>query len=176
MKTSGILVALLFLGLSQLANATPASTTQDPTVPSPTDFRVVDRGANHKVWQRETYEKSPAGNVITHVHKYTELATGMHYQDANGQWAESSETIEIQPDGSAAALKGQQQAYYPPDIYNGAIEMVTADGKQLYARPLGIFYFDGTNTVMIAELTNSVGHQQIPDHRDEQRREQDHQL
>lgn len=34
---------------------------------------------------------------------------------------------------------------------------MTPDGLQLQSQPLGLFYDDGSNTVMIAELTNSVG-------------------
>lgn len=60
-------------------------------------------------------------------------------------------------DGSAAATNGQHQAYFPGDIYTGEIVLVTPDGKHLRSRPLGLAYDDGTNSVLIAELTNSVG-------------------
>jgi hypothetical protein len=75
----------------------------------------------------------------------------------NGQWLDSVEQINIQPDGSASATAGQHQAYFPANIYNGVIKLVTPDGLQLESRPVGLSYDDGTNTVLIAELTNSVG-------------------
>jgi hypothetical protein len=75
----------------------------------------------------------------------------------NGQWVGSKEEIVILPNGTAAATNGQHQAYLPGDIYNGEIELVTPDGQQLYSRPMGLSYFDGTNSVLIAELTNSIG-------------------
>jgi hypothetical protein len=34
---------------------------------------------------------------------------------------------------------------------------VTPDGRQLYSRPLGLSYFDGTNVVAISQLKNSEG-------------------
>ena len=75
----------------------------------------------------------------------------------NGQWVESREEIDILPNGTAAATNGQHQAYFPGDIYQGQIELVTPDGQQLFSRPMGLSYFDGTNSVLIAELTNSIG-------------------
>jgi hypothetical protein len=70
---------------------------------------------------------------------------------------ESGEHIDILPNGTAVATNGQHQAYFPGDIYQGQIELVTPDGLQLNSRPMGLSYFDGTNSVLIAELTNSVG-------------------
>jgi hypothetical protein len=61
----------------------------------PTAYRVVERGANHRVWQREIYEKRPDGTIVPHVEKITELATGMHYWK-NGQWVESQGKDRIQ--------------------------------------------------------------------------------
>jgi hypothetical protein len=71
------------------------------------------------------------------VHRYTELATGMHYQK-DGQWVESKEQIDILPQGGAAALQGQHQVYFPADIYNGVLEVVTPDGRHLKSRPLAV--------------------------------------
>ena len=121
-----------------------------------TPYAVVDRGANHRVWQRTTYETRPDGKQVPHIHKYTELATGLHYWE-NGQWVESKEEIDILPNGAAAATQGQHQAYFPGDIYQGMVELVTPDGKHMKSRPLGLSYDDGTNTVLIAELKHSTG-------------------
>ena len=56
------------------------------------------------------------------MQQYTELATGLHYQE-NGQWLESKETIDLLPDGRAAAIHGRHKAYFPSDIYHGTIEL-----------------------------------------------------
>jgi hypothetical protein len=47
--------------------------------------------------------------------------------------------------------------YFPPDLYDGVIEIIASDGKHLRSRPYAICYCDGSNTVVIATLTNSVG-------------------
>ena len=75
----------------------------------------------------------------------------------NGQWVASREEIDILSNGTAAATNGQHQAYFPGDIYQGQIELVTPDGQQLHSRPLGLSYFDGNNSVLIAELKDSTG-------------------
>ena len=115
-------------------------------------YAVTERGANYKVLQKTTVEHG-----TNRVHQYTELATGLNYQNGYGQWTESQEQISILPTGGAAAVQGQHQVYFPADIYNGVLEVVTPDGRHLKSRPLGVSYDDGRNTVFIATLTNSIG-------------------
>jgi len=142
---------LVVIILYVLAVRIPAQTSA-PTLP----FSVVHRDANSRVWARTNYETGASGQTIKKVHQYTELATGMHYQK-NGQWIESKEEIEVLPQGGAAAEQGQHKAYFPSDIYEGLIEVVTPDGNHLKSRPLGINYYDGEKNVLIAELKHSVG-------------------
>jgi len=153
MKTiSAITVALCFS-----TYCTCGQTTSTPLASNAkTPWVVTSQGANQRVWQKTTYENLPSGQGVPHTHSYTELATGMNYWQ-NGQWVESKEEIDILPDGTAAAIQGQHQAYFPVDIAQGTIEVVTPDGKQLQSRPVGLSYDDGTHTVVIAILTNSVG-------------------
>lgn len=129
---------------------------QATSVPTPAPYTIVSRDANSRVWERTTYELSKSGQTISHKHHYTELASGLCYQQ-NGQWLDSKEEINILPDGTASATNGQNQVYFPNDIYNGVITHITPDGLHLQSQPVGLCYFDGTNTVLIAELTNSVG-------------------
>lgn len=151
-KLSNIVAYLSILTLCQ------AQQTSQPTsdVPSPTPYAIVSRDGNSRVWESTSYSLSPSGQVVPQVHRYTELATGLCYQQ-NGQWVDSQQQINILPDGSAAATNGQHQAYFPANIYNGVITLITPDGLQLQSQPVGLSYDDGTNTVLIAELTNSVG-------------------
>ena len=118
---------------------------------------MVQQDANSRVWQRETYELSPSGEITTNTQSYTELASGLNFLDASGQYVPSKEEIDIQPDGTASATQGQHKVYFPIDIYSGEIEMVTPDGVILKSQPVGLSYDDGSNTVFIAVLTNSVG-------------------
>ena len=160
MKTIlGVYIAVVFsLNSGGLLYGAPTGASQkDPAVPPPTAYSVVGRDANSRVWERTTYELSPSGSVVPQKNRYTELATGLHY-NKNGQWVESKEKIDILPNGTAAATQGQHQVHFPGDIYDGVIELVTPDGKHLRSRPVGLSYDDGGNTVLIAELTNSVGY------------------
>jgi hypothetical protein len=154
--------------LSQTAPAAgtdPASIQQsnNPSIQPPpvagtqTPYTVLTRSANARVWQKLVYEPTPFGGVVARKHSYAELASGLHYLDANGQWTESKEQILASPQGGASAVQGQHQAYFPYDLYTGVMETVTPDGLHLKSRPLGLVFADGTNTEMIAELTNSVG-------------------
>ena len=47
--------------------------------------------------------------------------------------------------------------YFPNDIFQGQIQLTTPDSVQLNSQPVGLSYFDGTHSVVIAELTNSIG-------------------
>ena len=138
------------------SDANQPAPTQIKELPAPTPYAVTARDANSRVWEQTVYEKSPTGEVIGKKHSYSELATGLNHL-VNGQWVESSEQIDILPNGTAAATNGQHQAYFPGDIYSGVIELVEPSGQHLRSRPIGLSYFDGKNSVLIAELTNSVG-------------------
>ncbi|HEY5040438.1 MAG TPA: hypothetical protein VIK53_00360, partial [Verrucomicrobiae bacterium] len=151
-----ILLAGMFISLQWLHAQTPAIPDQ-AGVPVPTAYQVVESGENHNVWQRETYEKLPNGTIVSHLHQFTELTTGLNFTNANGQLEPASEQITLLPQGGGVAVRGQHQVYFPADIYNGVIDMITPDGRELRSRPLGVSYDDGTNTVLIATLTNSVG-------------------
>jgi hypothetical protein len=153
MKTS----CLAFVVLSSIvAGAQPAVTAVQTALPPPTPYAIAESGANSRVWERYTYERAPDGTIVPKKHRVIELASGLNYFN-NGQWTESKEEIDVLPQGGAAATQGQHQVYFPGDIYQGVIQMVTPDGEQLQSRPMGISYDDGNNTVLIAELTNSVG-------------------
>jgi hypothetical protein len=120
---------------------------------------VVERGANHRVWERTVYEPGPNGTVVGKKHRVTELATGLNYL-RNGQWTPSREQIDLLPAGgafAAAATHGQHSARFPLDIATGVIQLSGSDGKQLQSRPVGLFFEDDNNSVLIAVLTNSVG-------------------
>lgn len=149
------LTVLSFSAFIPLRAATTAA-DQSKQAPAPTPYGVTTRDANSQVWERTVYELDPSGQAIPKKHSYTEVATGLNYQKG-GQWVASKEWIDILPNGTAAATQGQHQAYFPGDIYQGQIELVTPDGQHLKSRPLGLSYFDGENTVLIAELTNSIG-------------------
>src|ERR1035438_5040994 len=165
MKTSSIVLACLTLTLVGLKaqNASPAtagqSTGNAPALPPPTAYHVVERGANHKTWQRETFEPGPQGQVVTHLHKFKELANGMHFKDAQGKWEESQEQITAFA-GGAIAQQSQYQVIFANNLNSaGAIDQQTPDLKRLRSNILGLAYRDRATgrTVVIAQIQDSPG-------------------
>ena len=158
MKTI-ICAGCLTLAIQLLAAQGSASEqSQSETGPLP-EYSIVERGPHHRVWQRTETHTGPDGKQYSIVHSYTELATGMHYLK-DEQWVESKAEIEILPNGAgAAASQGQHKVIFPPDIYDGQIELNTPDGKCLRSRVLGLSYFDTVSgdSVLIGQTTNSVG-------------------
>jgi hypothetical protein len=128
-------------------------------LPAPTPYATVSRDANSAVWQQQTYGQGPKGTIVTNLHQYVELATGLNFKNPQtGQWQPSSESIFIAPDGSSAsATNGQHQVYFPGNIYSGVIRLVTPDGQTLESQPIGLSYSDGSNSVLLAVATNSTG-------------------
>ncbi len=160
MKTSSVGVlclALATVGLQAQTLATGNGAGQE-TVPGPTAYRVIDTGANHRVWQNETYEKGPEGKTYTRIHKFTELSAGLNYFKA-GQWVEAKDQIEVFA-GGAIARQGQSQVIFASNLKTaGAIDMQTPDGKRLTSNILGLMYVDTAtgNAVQIASLQDSEG-------------------
>ena len=137
MKTSIIIVALLASGMAAIGAG---------------QYQVVERGPNYSVMQKTTVE-----NGTNRIHRFVALASGLNFTNSFGQLVESKEEIDILPQGGASATQGRHKVYFPADIYNGALEVVTPDGRHLKSRPLGVSYDDGNNTAMIATLQHSSG-------------------
>jgi len=161
MKISNLIIGLLCFSVmySQAQNASGSASANQPTLPAATEYRVVDIGANHRVWQRETYEAGPNGQIMTHIHTYHELASGMNYKDASGQWQESQELIEAFPNG-AVARKGAYQVIFADNLNSaGSIDMQTTDGKRLRSNILGLMYVDTStgDAVLIGGVQDSAG-------------------
>src|SRR5947209_6944464 len=78
-------------------------------VPVPT---TIERGPDHRVVQ--TIREVVVGERTNRVtEKYTELATGMHYQNERGDYVESREAIEI-VNGFGVASQGHHRAIWSP--------------------------------------------------------------
>jgi len=144
-------------GIPSLGNA--------PTVDLPAKaqiYSVAQRGNHHRIWQSTTSNTNALGKVFVVTNSYTELETGMHMRTANGQWVECDPEIRIQPDGGATADNVQHPLYLPGSLYNDAIECRISDKKVLTSRPLGMVYFDGENSLLIAELRDGPIGQLLP--------------
>jgi hypothetical protein len=157
-----VILALLPLCVTaQLAQGIQATSVvgANSIAAASTDYAVSGIGPNYRVWTMATPEMTnDQGKVIYKTNSYTELATGM-YHLVNGQWVESSENIEITPDGGVAT-NGQHQVGFSANINTpDAVEIITPDGQQLKTHIMGLSYYDadtGSN-VLFAELQDSIG-------------------
>jgi hypothetical protein len=138
---------------AQILNPTAVAASQ-----SPVNYVIGQQDANSRIWQKVVQSMDAQGNVVSETNQaYVELATGLNHL-VNGQWVASREEIDISPGGdSASATNSQHQVYFPGDIYNGPIKLVTLDGQIMVSEPVGLAYFDGSNSVLLATVTNSTG-------------------
>jgi hypothetical protein len=123
------------------------------------EFSITSREASQRVWERTDYEIRPDGSRVARVHRVVELATGMYYTNAAGQWLESREEIEIVP-GGAVARQGNQKVIFNGNLNTvSAIDLEAPDGKRLRSSVLGLCYFDSGSgkSVVIAEVQDSHG-------------------
>jgi hypothetical protein len=162
---SAILVALCVSTCwtnAQTISSSRSASSVNPgqTAPSDTPYAVTEWGANHRVWQRTTYETTPDGRQIPQIHKYTELATGLNFWNSTtGQWQESQELIESFP-GGAIARQGQHKVIFASNLNTAvAVDMEMPDGQRLRSHVLGLSYFDTASgqSVLIAEVKDSQG-------------------
>lgn len=144
----------LLLGIN-LCRAQQQTTGGQSSVPPPTPYSVVASDANSSIWERTVYEQGPNGEIVAEKQQYTQIESGLNHLVEN-QYIPSSEDIVMLPDGSFASTNCQFQVFWPSEIYNGEIKMVTPDGLQLDSSPVGLLLADATNSVFIATLTNST--------------------
>jgi hypothetical protein len=149
MKTSTTLlsVSVLVLAGAQGVLAAPA----DPV--------VVERGPHHRVIQRTLTERRPDGTTAERQSSYTELATGLHYQNERGEWLESREEIEIFQ-GAAVARQGQHSVIFAANLNSvGAIDLLDPSGQRFRSHVIGLAYTDAASgrSVMIAEVKDCPG-------------------
>lgn len=151
-------LATFLLANTCFAQPSPPQPNNAPgTSPSSRTYAIVDRGPNSRTWASTVTEITSQGGTLIRTNLIYELATGMHYRDTNGVWQQSQELFTVLPDRSGAvAVQGPYHAYVPADIYEGVIGITLPSGEVIHTRPVSISYFDGTNNVLIAELTNST--------------------
>jgi hypothetical protein len=92
------------------------------------------------VWQWQTYDLLADGQIATHNHQYTELASGLNVQDpATGSWLPSQAIIEPYAQG-AIAQHGQHQVIFANNLNSeGAVDESCPDGKRLTSNIIGLF-------------------------------------
>ena len=122
--------------------------------------RVIERGAHHATWETVRELADPlTGETVSVTNSYVQLESGLHFQDAKGEWLEASDQIEI-VSGHAVAKQGQHQARWAANINTfGAIELWTPEGELARSHVLGLAFYDPTTgeSSMIAEIKDSIG-------------------
>jgi hypothetical protein len=130
----------------------------------PADYSIVSRDLHSRTLARQVAITNALGRVFTRTNYIQELASGMHYRGTNGTLLESRADFAVLPDRSGAvALQGQHRVYAPADLYDSAVTITFPSGEILRTRPIALSYADGTNNVLIAEITNSTA-QLSPNH------------
>jgi hypothetical protein len=148
------LVALLFRSsaFAQLPLASAIS-------PAKSDgYEVVERGINHRVWQKVVWTTNSSGVGKPHPQSYTELATGMA-RLVNGKLVDSSDRLSVTPTGAQGRNARHSVTFLGNINSAGAIDLAMPDGQHLVSNPLGLSYYDTAtgNSIMIAEIKNSIG-------------------
>ena len=149
---SSVSIALTAYGQSG-SQSSPSGPAQ------PKLYSVVERGPHHQVWESTEAITRPDGKKTSRVHRLTELATGMNYEEG-GKWVESKAEIETLPNGAGAtASKGQHKVLFPANLNGGVIELNAPDGKWLRSQVLGLSYFDSATgkSVLIAQTKDTAG-------------------
>ncbi len=155
---------LLAAGLLTLAVGSDLCHGQSPGPTAPaasTDYSIVQRGPDSRVWQRSLLCTNDAGSVTTNCQSYTEIGTGICYlSTSNGQYVDSVEQVEPVA-GGAQAIQGRHQVQWAlnANTPGGAVIVTTADAKQLSSTVFGLVYFDtasGSNAA-IGQLKDCNG-------------------
>ena len=152
------LILTLLLSAAGLCRAQQTATNQSLIQP-PTPYYIMGEDANSRRWEQTYYEKGPNGQSVAKNHQVVELASGLNYQDTNGNWQSSEELIEPYAQG-AVARHGQYQVIFANNLNSaGSIDLQTADGKRLRSNIVGLMYHDtaSDNAVMIGHLQDSQG-------------------
>jgi hypothetical protein len=123
-----------------------------------TPYSVVERGANHRIWQKFSYETTVDGQVFEHSHSYTEIATGLAHLVGN-QWVDSSPEIQITASGAQATSAQHSIAFLANLNASGAVDVMTPEGRHLISNIEGLSYFDTatSSSVLIGTIKDSTG-------------------
>jgi hypothetical protein len=95
MKNLGTVILCLALSADAIQAQQDQNANTAPAPPPPSTAQITSSGANFNLWQWQTYEILGNGQVATHTHSVTELASGLNYADPNTRkWVPSQETIQ----------------------------------------------------------------------------------
>jgi len=155
MKDLTTAASFVLVGLAGFALAAGA----EPLAPL-----VLARGPHHRVVQTVAPQPQADGTTYYTTNTYTEIANGMHFMDATGNWIESKEEIEI-INGVGVARQGQHRVIFAASASDvPAIDMQMPDGNRLQSRVAGISYLDrgSGQSAWVALVHDAAGQVQPP--------------
>ncbi|MDX1953441.1 MAG: hypothetical protein SFY81_14785 [Verrucomicrobiota bacterium] len=117
---------------------------------------TVERGAHHRVVRSIQPYLREDSSIVQKESTYVELQNGMNYLE-NGVWRESQDLLELQGN-FVVATKGPIKLILNPDIHaEGAVDILSPDGKRFRSTPLAITYRDASSdeTVILGRLKPS---------------------
>src|SRR6266542_1774640 len=130
-------------------------------VAAPESARVTARDGNSSTVEwTERLINHATGQVTEKNHSYVSVGTGLNYQDESGAWRESHDLIELLPDGSAAALRGQHKVHFSPNLNTaGVINLTTVSNRVFRSHPLALYYLNAETgeRVLVARIKDSIG-------------------
>lgn len=106
-------------------------------------------------WESAVLEQNSGGGQTRHSSRYVEVASGLNYQDALGEWHRSDPSFVPDGSGGFEVLTTAHRLRLGANLNtDGSVEFTTEDGIVLRSAPLALAYFDPASgeSVTIAEL------------------------
>jgi hypothetical protein len=136
----------------------PSTLVPDPVIPG-VNWSVTPMDGMSSRWEGTIPASYPATNAASwQTSQYFEVSPGLNYIDGSGLWQRSQDLIELQPDGSAAAVHGPHKLYVPPSILDAAT-LVTASNRVFQTKILGLVYYDAASgsSAVLSPVRNTSG-------------------
>ena len=124
-----------------------------------TNYTVISRAADSRVWAAISTNIGPSGEVTVQSNGYTELASGLTYKKGP-QWADAVEELETVADGAASSGQTRHSVHFAGNInVPKAIHLVSDDGKVFDSTVYGLSYWDRATgqSAVLARLQDSQG-------------------
>ncbi len=123
------------------------------------DTKLVERGLNHRNWERTKSVVLPDGQIRSVKSLTVQLGAGLCYRDPKtGAILDSKAIIEPHPNG-AVAWQGQVKCAWASNLRTRGALQITTDDTSITGHLLGLALTDASSgqSAMIAEVKNSQG-------------------
>jgi hypothetical protein len=145
----GLTHIALFISLALFATGRAAA-QPTPALPmaaavpsmTKTASQVIARGQHYKVMQAVRRIVTASGKSLVITNRYTVVANGLNFQDANGNWIESHPIVQSYA-GGIACVGASYSVILATNLNTaGAVDLETSDGQRLISNPLGLGFYD----------------------------------